>query len=132
MDKLAQALRSDADRIDVSVSPELKRRLSASIEREASNAAAAAPAVKPAAGPGWASILTGVAAAAAIAIVVYPDRIQPTPDVVPPLESLTGALASLDGETAALTAPLTEELERLESDVRKAQQAVRREIGLSM
>ena len=62
MDKLAKALRDDAQRIDVNVSPELDRRLRASIQN--APAARNRKARKPVTSIGWASALTGAALAA--------------------------------------------------------------------
>ena len=132
MDKLAKALRDDAERIDVNVSPELDRRLRASIENAPSSRTRPTSAHRPVTRIGWASALTGIALAATVILVVNLNRPE-TPDaVVPPLESVTGALPRLNAETAVFTAPLTEELENLEADLRKAEQAVKREIGLAL
>lgn len=132
MDKLAKALREDAERIEVNVSAELDKRLQASIENAPPPTARRKHARDPVTHIGWASALTGVAIAAAVILVVNIDRSEAPTSVVPPLESVTGALPRLNAETAVLTAPLTEELENLEADLRKAERAVRREIGLDM
>lgn len=135
MDKLAKALREDAERIDVTVSADLDKRLRASIENASTPAVNGRAARKPVTRIGWASALTGMALAAAVIFVVNFDQAD-TPDapsaVVPPLESVTGALPRLNTETALFTAPLTEELENLEADLKKAERAVKREIGLSL
>lgn len=132
MDKLAKALREDAERIDVNVSRQLDERLRASIEHVSPRAGQRQDRPRPLTRIGWASGLTGVALAAAVVAVV--NLYQPdAPDgAVPPLESVTGALPRLNAETAVFTAPLTEELENLEADLRKAEQAVKREIGLDL
>jgi hypothetical protein len=129
MDKLAQRLREDARRIDVTVSDELDRRIEASL-RATTPVAERRPA--PAARPPlfwWASTVTGLAAAlAVIGIVNWQARQEPLPPPVsiaelqPPIE--------LNMETAKLTAPLEEELEALQSDLKKAEEKVRRDIGL--
>ena len=135
MDKLAKTLREDAERIEVHVSADLDERLRASIENASSSATHSGTARKPVTRIGWASALTGMALAAALIFVVDFDQADP-PDVpsavVPPLESVTGALPRLNTETALFTAPLTEELENLEADLRKAERAVKREIGLGL
>lgn len=132
MDKLAKALRDDAARIDVKVSAELDRRLHASIENAPSPAARKNAVRKPATSIKWASALTGVALAATVIFVVNFDQPQAPAAVVPPLQTVTGVLPRLNTETAVFTAPLTEELENLEADLRKAERAVKREIGLGL
>ena len=130
MDKLAKQLRADAGRIDVAVSAELDRRIDASLRAVTPEAEVrrAAPTARP---PlfWWASTLTGIAAAIAVIAIVNlrtPEQpIAPRLDLVatvPPIE--------LKAEAAMLTAPLQEELERLQSDLKKAEEKVRRDIGL--
>jgi hypothetical protein len=130
MDKLAKQLREDAHRIDVSVSDELDRRIEASLRATAPEAETRRPA--PAARPAlfwWASTITGIAAAIAVIAIVNwqePEQVlTPAVDLVattPPIE--------LRAETAMLTAPLQEELDRLQSDLKKAEEKVKRDIGL--
>ena len=132
MDKLAKALRDDAERIEVNVSPELDRRLRASIENASASTTRRVATHRPVTRLGWASALTGIALAATVILVVNLDRPETPQAVVPPLESVTAALPRLNAETAVFTAPLTEELENLERDLRKAEQAVKREIGLGL
>lgn len=132
MDKLAKALREDAECIKVDVSADLDKRLRASIENAPSPSTRHESAHKPVMRIGWVSALTGAAVAAAVIVVVNFDRPDVPTGVVPPLESVTGALPRLDTEAAVFTAPLTEELENLEADLRKAEEAVKREIGLGM
>ena len=130
MDKLARRLRADAERIDVSVSDELDRRIEASLRAVTPEAEARRPV--PAARPPlfwWASTITGIAAAIAVIAIVNlraPERQEAAPvevvAAVPPI--------NLKAETAMLTAPLQEELDRLQSDLRKAEEKVRRDIGL--
>ncbi|MDH3621120.1 MAG: hypothetical protein OER91_09525 [Gammaproteobacteria bacterium] len=130
MDKLAKQLRDDAERIDVTVSDELDRRIEASLR-------AATPATEdrhpvPLARPPlfwWASTITGIAAAIAVIAIVNwraPEPVdQPGFNVVaavPPID--------LKAETAMLTAPLQEELDRLQSDLKKAEEKVKKDIGL--
>lgn len=129
MDKLARQLREDAERIDVRVSAELDHRIAASLR-------AVTPAVGrkplPAARPPlfwWASTLTGAAAAlAVIAIVNWQAAQQPATrpvsvaELQPPIE--------LNMQAAMLTAPLQQELEALQSDLKKAEEKVKRDIGL--
>jgi hypothetical protein len=129
MDKLARQLREDARRIDVTVSDDLDRRIEASLRAARPEARRQAP--PPARPPlfWWASTVTGLAAAlAVIGIVNWQERKEPLPvpvsiaELQPPIE--------LKMETAKLTAPLEEELEALQSDLKKAEEKVRRDIGL--
>ena len=128
MDDITQRLRDDASRIDASVSPELEDRIRASLENVASTPAPRPR--RPTLSLWWASSLTGVVAAA---IVIVAVRLVSTPEQEPPqvaaIEPL--ALPILKTETAVLTAPLEQELVHLEADLRKAELAVRKEIGLT-
>ena len=129
MDKLAKQLRADADRINVTVSDELDHRIEASLwavtpERESPSVPVNRPPLF-----WWASTITGVAAALAVlAIVNWQTAEQPdappvqVADLEPPID--------LNLEAAMLTAPLEEELEALQSDLKKAEEKVRRDIGL--
>ena len=129
MDKLAKQLREDAEEIDVTVTDELDHRIAASLR-------AVTPVAEktPATGSRpplfwWASTITGVAAAiAVIAIVNWQTEEQPVATPVP-LAELQPPI-ELNMEAAMLTAPLQEELEALQSDLKKAEDTVRREIGL--
>ena len=129
MDELSQRLREDAANIDASVSPELEARIRASLEN-------VSPVVKQRSRPRrssltlwWASSLTGIVAAAIVIIAI-----RPSPETVdtPPQLAATEPLVVpiLRTETAMLTAPLAQELENLEADFRKAEQAVRKDFGL--
>ena len=129
MDKLAKQLREDAERINVTVSDELDHRIEASLR-------AVTPEVEKKPAPvgrpplfWWASTITGVAAALAVIAIVNwqtPEQQTATPvqvaDLEPPID--------LNLEAAMLTAPLEEELEALQSDLKKAEEKVRRDIGL--
>ena len=129
MDKLAKQLREDAEEIDVTVSDELDHRIAASL-RAVTPVAEKTPA--PVSRPPlfwWASTITGVAAAiAVIAIVNWQAEEQPVATPVP-LAELQPPI-ELNMEAAMLTAPLQEELEALQSDLKKAEEKVRRDIGL--
>ena len=54
---------------------------------------------------------------------------QATPDATPVAMS-TSPIIELKTESAMLTAPLQQELEHLQSDIRKAEKKVREDIGL--
>lgn len=128
MDKLAERLRDDAARIEVDVSDELDRRIEASLRAQTRQAPARPPARPPLFW--WASTITGIAAAVAvIAIVNLQVEQQPEPAVPVDLLATTPRI-ELNAEAAMLTAPLHDELDRLQSDLRKAEEKVRRDIGL--
>jgi anti-sigma-K factor RskA len=134
MDKLARQLRDDAERIDASISPELDARITASLHavtpvREGQDQSRQRS---------WSfwltSSLTGAAAAiAAIAIVNMRQPEIAEPAVVTVAEqssSYTVPVFDLKAETAVLTNPLSEELQALQSDLKKAEQKVREDVGL--
>jgi hypothetical protein len=127
MDKLAQRLRADADRIDVEVSAELEQRIEASLRAVEPAKARPRPVVR----PPWfwlASTLTGVAAAVAVIAIVNWQTVQePLPPM--PVAAVT-PMIDLNAEAAMLTSPLQQELENLQSDLKKAEEKVRRDIGL--
>ena len=129
MDKLAQRLRADADRIDVEVSAELEQRIEASLR-------AVEPAKersRPLARPPWfwlASTLTGVAAAVAVIAIVNWQAADETLAPLPVPVATVTPMIDLNAEAAMLTSPLQEELENLQSDLKKAEEKVRRDIGL--
>ena len=131
MDKLAKRLRDDADRIEVEVSDELDRRIEASLHGVSP---AREPQQAPAARPPWfwvASTVTGVAAALAVIAIV--NLQVPDPVEVPPATMVAEELPpviDLNAEAAMLTRPLEQELENLQSDLRKAEEKVKRDIGL--
>ena len=130
MDKLAKQLRADAERIEVTVSDELDRRINASLQ-------AVTPVEQ---GPGpvaskpplfwWASTLTGVAAAIAV-IAILNWQVPDEPVSATPV-NIAAAVPSIDlkAESAMLTGPLQEELDKLQSDLKKAEEKVKRDIGL--
>ncbi len=130
MDKLAERLRQDASRIEADVSDELDRRIEASLH--ATTPQAPAPERPPARPPlfWWASTITGIAAAiAVIAIVNLQVEEPPEPGTPVDLMAATPRI-ELNAEAAMLTAPLQEELEKLQSDLKKAEEKVRQDIGL--
>jgi hypothetical protein len=132
MDKLADILKRDAAEIRADVSAELDDRIRASLE-SVSQDKPPLP-VRPARwSMWWASSLTGITALATIILIINVNQPEKRPTVettmisVPPPYPL-----DLNAEAAVLTAPLVEELEKLEADIRRAQQRVSAEIGLSM
>ncbi len=138
MDKLANRLREDAARIDATISPELEARISASLN--AVNPAQETP--QPPARP-WsfwlASSVTG--AAIAVAAIAFLATRSPEPADEPavasspepveaPPDNFEMPALRLNTETAVLTAPLQEELDALQSDLKKVEQKVRDDMGL--
>ena len=135
MDKLAKQLKADAAAIDVQVSDELDRRISASLqgvspEKPASPAVQQRPPLF-----WWASSLTGIAAALAVIAIINShsqEGVEPVPQIVkisPVIEAVT-PIISWNTESAMLTRPLQRELEDLQSDIKKAEEKLKREIGL--
>lgn len=135
MDKLTKKLKADAAMIDVQVSDELDRRITASLqgitpERPDLPAHKSRPAVF-----WWASSLTGVAAALVV-IAIINSQSQPGDDPVPqvvetsPVPEVTTPTIDWKTESAMLTRPLQQELEDLQSDLKKAEEKVKRDIGL--
>ena len=131
MDKLAQKLRADADKIDANVSDELDHRIEASLR-------AATPASQtqqvPRARPPWfwlASALTGATAALAVIAIVNTQSAD-EPEALPAtmVAAEESPVLFLETEDVRLTAPLQQELEDLQSDLKKAEEKVRRDIGL--
>ncbi len=129
MDKLAQQLRTDAGRIEVQVSEELDARIVASLRAVTPRDEATGVEKRQRAMLWWASGLTGVAAAAAVIAIV--NWQEPPVPAATPVDMLAGMpLVDLRAETAMMTGPLQEELDKLQSDIRKAEQRVREDIGL--
>ncbi len=130
MDKLAERLRDDAARIEVDVSDELDRRIEASLHATTPESTATA---RPLAKPPlfwWASTITGVAAAIVV-IAIVNWRVEEPPNTVAPVDLMASTpRIELNAEAAMLTAPLQEELDKLQSDLKKAEKKVRQDIGL--
>ena len=131
MDKLANRLRHDAENIDAKVSDELDRRIRASLSgiTPATDQQATTPPARPA-GFWWASSLTGIAAAVAVIAIINSQQDAPVPQATP--ANIFAAVPTIDlkTETAMMTSPLQQELDALQSDIRKAERRVREEIGL--
>ena len=130
MDELAKRLKQDAENIDVSVSPELDQRIRASLEGITPEKGRRRRERAHPAGFWWASSLTGVAAAAAVIVIVNVQHEKPAPASTP--ASIAAAVPVIDWktETATLTGQLEQELAALQSDIRKAEDKVKQEIGL--
>lgn len=133
MDKLAQRLKLDAEKIDVEVSDELDRRIMATLQGVQPERPQSVPEQRPALF-WWASSLTGLAAAlVVIAIVNVRDPVggEPTPTTeMSPVTVATTPIIDWKTESAMLTRPLQQELEDLQADLKKAEEKVKQEIGL--
>jgi len=132
MDKLAERLHRDAENIEARISEQLDDRIRASLESVAAeNRSTARPRRQRPATFWLASSLTGVAAAVAVIAVINlrqpgPSEVSSTPDnLVTDLP-----IVDLKVESAMLTGPLRDELEDLQSDLRKAEEKVKSDIGL--
>ncbi len=134
MDKLGERLRDDAASIDAEISAELDHRIQASLQGVAPERAR--PVSQPARPYSfwWASSLTGIAAAIAVIAIINLERPAPEPiagNSVKPLVSVQPPVMpgiDLKAEAAMLTSPLQQELEALQSDLEKAEQAVRENV----
>lgn len=131
MDKLAKRLREDAERIDATISPELDDRIRASLHAVTPQQ----PAKPRKRGASWtfwlASSLTGAAAAIALIAVlnVREPAVEPLPVVADSAELPTVPVFDLHAETAVLTSPLSQELEDLQTDLKRAEEKLREDIG---
>jgi len=129
MDKLARQLREDAARIDVNVSSELDNRIRASLEAVTPEHSPENAAPTRSRSMWWASSLTGIAAASVVIVLVNLNEPEPPAAVIDTrITSLFQPQLIID--PAVMTAPLQKELEDLEADLKKAEEAVRKDIGL--
>ncbi len=135
MDKLAKQLKTDAALIEVQVSDELERRITASLQGVTPEKTALPARQRRPAAFWWASSLTGVAAALAV-IAIVNSQSQPGDASVAqvagtsPVPEVTTPTVDWKTESAMLTRPLQQELEDLQSDLKKAEEKVKRDIGL--
>ncbi len=131
MDKLANRLREDADKIEVSVSEELDHRIAASLQGVTQEGVAGKPRERSRpSGFWWASSLTGIAAAAAVIVIINLQQAEEPPQATPTDVVAVVPVIDWQAETAALTGPLQQELENLQADIRKAEEKVKKDIGL--
>jgi len=129
MDKLARQLRDDANSIECRVSDELDMRIRASLEGVSPDVPAEPQRRPRSQAFWWASSLTGVAAAAVLIAVINLVPPGPTDPVTEPApQALVIPTISWKAETAVLTSPLEQEYEDLQSDLRKAEEALRQDI----
>ena len=128
MDKLAKQLREDAEKINVTVSDELDRRIEASLHAVTPATEREVPRARPPLF--WlASTLTGVAAALAIiAILNVTEQQQPAIEPTTMADLYPGL--DLNMRNAVTVSPLEEELENLQKDLKRAEEKVKEDIGL--
>jgi hypothetical protein len=135
MDKLASTLREDAADIDADISAQLDSRIRASLNAIEPEVARQRKAARRPVSFWLASSLTGIVAAfAVIALLNMTDSNEPASvprtvvgNTVPPV-----GLPALDleVEAAMLASPLTQELEDLQADLKKAQELVRGDVRI--
>ncbi len=129
MDNLTRKLREDASQIRAEVSPELDARIRASLEAaEPVRQEAPKPSPRTASMWWWSSLVGAAGALAVIALLNLGNQAQ-IPTATVNTEPLPVG-PSLNVQRAMLTAPLEEELANLESDLRKAEEALRADIGI--
>jgi hypothetical protein len=139
MDEFEKRLKRDADAIQAEVSPELRARIDASL-RGTEQLRPTSPAVQHSpVNLWWASSLTGLAAAVMVIVLINWDRTDAIPAPVEPVAGVTvpadpDPLARppmLDIRTADFTRPLEDELVRLQSDLEKARESVKKDLDFT-
>jgi hypothetical protein len=129
MDKLAIRLREDAASIKVEVSVELDDRIRASLEAVTQEGPRESAAPTRPRSMWWASSLTGILAASLVIVLINLNQPEPPTAVIDtPVTAFFQPQLIID--PAVMTAPLQKELEDLEADLKKAEEAVRKDIGL--
>jgi hypothetical protein len=83
----------------------------------------------------WASSLTGVAAAMVVIVIINSQsqpKVEPVAQIAgtSPVPQVVTPTIDWKTESAMLTRPLQQELEDLQSDLKKAEEKVKRDIGL--
>jgi hypothetical protein len=139
MDEFEKRLKRDADAIEAKVSPELRNRIDATLRGTEPIRVAESRRDRPTPGLWWASTLTGVAAVLMIIVLVNWGRpvATPVPETpvadmtVPPDSVLDTPPPLLDIRTADFTSPLEEELDRLQSDLEKARESVKKDLDFT-
>jgi len=129
MDKLAKQLREDAANINVEVSAELDDRIRASLHGVTPERSREKDVPQRPRSTWWASSLTGIVAVTVVIVLLNLDQPEPlVPLPTSPTERIFNPRLQLN--TVASTEPLRKELEDLEADLKKAEEALRKEIGL--
>ncbi len=129
MDKLAKQLRDDADRIDVGISDELDARIRASLNSISPETRSEKRRQGRPAAFWWWSSLTGAATALAVIAILNFQGPGPAPPV-PQTVAAPLKLPDIDwrAREAVLTSPLEQEMEDLQADLKKAEEAVKQDI----
>ncbi len=140
MDEFERRLKRDADAIEAGATPELRARIDASIHAiEPIRPTAKKPGSSPV-NLWWASSLTGLAAAVMVIVLInwnQPGN-EPIPEeamadmTVPPDTVLHTPPPALDIRTADFTSPLEEELVKLQSDIEKARESVKKDLDFTL
>jgi len=130
MDKLAERLREDADKIDATISVELDERIQASLRGISPEPARRAAPPSRTFSMWWASGITGVAAAVAVFAVINMQQPEPESMTEPAVPPLALPFVDWNARTAVLTGPLQQEYEDLQADLKKAEQVLKDDIGL--
>ena len=129
MDKLAKQLRDDAERIECNVSVELDDRIRASLEGIQPEPVQRPRRESKSFSFWWASSLTGVGAAIAMIAIINLQAPEPGPVATEPnSQPLVIPTVQWRTESAVLTGPLEQEFEDLQTDLKKAEEAVKRDI----
>ncbi len=129
MDNLAKQLREDAQRIECTISDELDDRIRASLQGITPESPHPAQRESRPFSFWWASSLTGVAAAIAIIAAVNLQAPEPGPATVATTpQPLVLPTIRWNAKTAVLTSPLEQEIDDLQSDLKKAEEAVKQDI----
>lgn len=130
MDKLTRRLHDDADKIEAKISPELEQRIQASLRGiEPQAVRPPAPSSRPVS-MWWASSITGVTAVVAMIAIVNSRQPEPELNTEPGTVSPTLPFVDWNAQTADLTRPLQQEYENLQADLKKAERALKEDIGL--
>jgi len=129
MDKLAKRLRDDADQIESTISNELDERIRASLQGITPEVAAQPASISKSFSFWFASSLTGIAAAVLVITVVNIRAPEPgTASTEPVSQALVLPTIQWEARTAVLTTPLEQEIEDLQSDLKKAEEAIKQDI----
>ena len=129
MDKLAKRLRDDADQINCTVSDELDGRIAASLQGTQVQATGQRIRKPRPVSFWWTSSLTGVAVAAAIIVAVNMQAPEPAAGTTEPDQAPVAVPAiEWNARSAVFTGPLQQEIDDLQSDLEKAQEAVKQDI----
>ena len=129
MDKLAKQLREDAEKIECTVSDDLDARIRASLQGIKPEAQHRPKRESKSFSFWWASSLTGVAAAIAGIAVVNLQAPEPDPVTAATMaQPLVLPTIQWNAQTAVFTSPLEQEIDNLQSDLKKAEEAVKQDI----